>query len=101
MILLPSFEAELKLKIESLLTNIEKHVCFIKDGQDKKRLIDEITTKLRANTPEVFIIAGQGPASLIVQEIVLELEEKENGYFIEKYFRKGRSILICNRLVLF
>lgn len=75
-------------RIEDILKNVEKHSYFIQKGQQVEQVVDTIKTKITANSPEIFVISGMGPAS----DIVSQSFEKIKGFIKENYhFEKNTT----------
>ncbi len=72
---------EIKSEIENILGNIDKNVEFIDQYDNEKQTSDEIVTKVRAHSPETFIISSVGSAI----DVCVKIKENVMGRISENY----------------
>lgn len=75
---------DLERGIEEILTNIDKYVVFIQGADDVKKKGQEITTRIQANQPSSFIMAGVGNARNKAKSIFDSVSGSISGYEYER-----------------
>lgn len=92
---------QLKFEIKNLFDNIENTVVFVNKDDNVDIRIEEITTKIYANSPKTFIICGSGFAKSKVQEIVEIMErwvhERAIKYEYEIYQTRFKEVFFLNK----
>lgn len=91
---------DIKSEVENILNNIEKTVTFINQFDKEEYISEEIITKIRAHSPETFIISSVGSAietCIKVKESVMEIIS--DNYTCEVYENEGENkrIYFLNR----
>ncbi|MBI5347180.1 MAG: hypothetical protein HZB66_01075 [Candidatus Aenigmarchaeota archaeon] len=87
----------LKLEVETFFKNIDKSVSFIKAEDHAEIKIEEIVTKIRANSPHTFIILSMGLVMEKCEEIHSKVIEKIPDYKSESYKSENRLIYFLTR----
>ncbi len=77
-----SSAADITIKVEGILKNVERDVVFIKNTDNAKEKADTIKNRINTNVPGSFIIASTRKASKIHNKILKLLENKFEGYTI-------------------
>lgn len=89
-------EDQLKYKINSFLDNIDNYITFVslKDKKEIEKKINEISIKITAHSPDLFILSSMGDAMPICEQIINEIQDSISKYDCELFDspHKGRKI---------
>lgn len=87
-----SSDKEIKSEVETLFKNIDNTVVYIRRTDNPKQKINMIITKIRAHSPETFIISSIGGATDNCKGIKNGvMREVSSDYECEEYQAEGRQ----------
>lgn len=75
---------DFKRKIQTTLENIDNHVLFVQKDDRERLIIQNVTTRVFANSPNIFIVSGISSAAEIVRRCEGTLTPLLNGYELER-----------------
>jgi len=88
---------KLKFEIKNLFDNIEQTVVFVKETDDVDKKTEEVVAKLRANSPNTFIICSSGYAKKKCEQIKEKAMRKISGYVAERSETQFKQIYFLNK----
>ena len=88
---------KLKFEIKNLFDNIEQTVVFVKETDDVYKKTEEVVAKLRANSPNTFIICSSGYAKKKCEQIKEKTMKKISGYVAERSETQFKQIYFLNK----
>ena len=92
---------QIREEVKTLFDNIDNRVAFISFKSKPKQKVGEVVAKLRAHSPEIFIISSVGQTMNICEKIKNEIMKQVSAeYFCEFYEseQKGKRIYFLNRI---
>lgn len=88
---------KLKFEIKNLLQNIERTVVFIKRTDDVEMKTEEILAKIRAHSPNLFIVCSGGRAKTKCGDIMKTVMRRISGYDAELYQTRYKEMYFINK----
>ena len=89
--------AELEKQIEEVLKNIEKHSLFVQYEDNIGIIIMKALTITDANSPNIFVISGEGVCVSLIKENVLKISDSLRDYSLERISTANRECLFFRR----
>ena len=88
---------DFKRDIKEVLENIEKHVLFVKSADKTPQITQKASNIVNSHSPNIFVVAGMGPAAKTVEECSEKLEKLLQDYEVEKISRKDKEVIFFKR----
>lgn len=93
---------QLKIEITNLFNNIENTVAFIQKTDEIKHKVPEIVTKIRAHSPDTFIISSVGAAIETCDEVMKAIiSDIGSKYTVELYSAEVEKNIEENKRIYF
>jgi len=90
----------LKTAVPNMLKNIENMVIFISQSDDEAVKVDQITSKIYAHSPNIFIICSTKSAMGKCENIRKTVMKRITGYEFELYKTDIKEIYFLNKIEL-
>lgn len=88
-----------KEDIMNILNNIEKHVLFVKNTDNERKVMQQSMTIASSHSPMIFIVSGISSAAEIVRNCEGKLKELLKDYELEKISSGGKENLFFKRII--
>jgi len=82
-------ENELKENIEDVLKDVDKYVVFLQTENDAGKVVDTITTKIKALSPKTIILFSCGAAVTKAKKVIGAVKKEIEGYQFEEQFEEN------------
>lgn len=88
---------DLELEIQGLFDNIENTVNFIEQSDKLDKKVQEIVTKILANSPKTYVICSTKSAMWQCEKVLKEVTKQISGYDCELWKTEIKEVFFLNK----